>query len=60
MKDSEVEAVARALWRSREMGFPERVRRMKWDAMDEASGAVEMIRRDARAAIAALDQARAA
>ena len=46
-----VERVARAIWRTREQQFPERVRRPEPDKFDNASGAWDMVLEQARAAI---------
>lgn len=50
-----LEKVARAIWRTREKQFPERVRRPEPDNFDNASGAWDMILDQARAAIEAMD-----
>ena len=49
-----MERVARAIWRTRENQFPERVRRPEPDTFDNASGAWDMVLDQARAAIEAM------
>lgn len=51
MDEKIVEAVARAIWREREIGFPPRVRRPEPDQFDKESGAWDACMREARAAV---------
>lgn len=48
-----VERVALAIWQAREETFPLRLRRMKPDDMDSASGTWALVMRQARAALSA-------
>lgn len=51
-----IERVALTLWQKREEGFPDRVRRMRPDDIDRASGAWLKTVDEARAAIEALSE----
>jgi hypothetical protein len=49
-----IERVALAIWRAREQQFPERTRRSEPDGIDHATGAMEIIKSFARAAVLAM------